>query len=661
MSEFNLRNKKSITVAILAICFLSGFYFFNILQPKWKTVRIYKQALKDYENGNYSNSYYLFSKVGYTSNLKPIAIYRQAQCAKALGDTNSELKRYQSLFRHYPSSGLSLESKYLAGQLLIDDNPNLAKRYFNTIVNSNMDEDYKIASEYYIARIDALKLRYSSKKLFIKGKSDHIEKSFRNYLEKYPNGRLAVNVANNWIKFNPEMSSKDYTLVARAYYLANLYNDTNKALAKTQQSDSWAIKVSNAIAKHDYKNVKSQIEEGVEKYSENSYPEDYKRAVDNYLKLDDSSNKLMYDLFSKAKGKNKDYIWTLKCEKSTPAQQYSCYRDLYNNYPKGDYAQNALSHLFFNRIANQDYTNARQLGRDYLAKYPNTPDAPMIMFWEGKLEQKYNSLESAKYFQKLINNYPDSYYAYRAFWIIKGVPNSTITTPLEYKSVEYPYRNPVKNGIMHNLMDVEDYDMVAKLSKDEFVKSWVEYQKGNYAASAHIAQKAMEKLDVKPPKTDLRWRLVYPLNYYKQVQRISSQYQNNDALMMALIREESFFNTEAQSGVGAIGLMQLMPSTAHDIGDKNGISFNTSYLFNPELNIKIGNMYYSTIRGMLGNKDISAIAAYNGGIGSVTRWKSSLSYSDTDEFVEQIPYEETKTYVKKVFKSYWNYTRIYQK
>lgn len=107
--------------------------------------------------------------------------------------------------------------------------------------------------------------------------------------------------------------------------------------------------------------------------------------------------------------------------------------------------------------------------------------------------------------------------------------------------------------------------------------------------------------------------------------------------------------------------MQLMPSTAHDIGDKNGISFNTSYLFNPELNIKIGNMYYSTIRGMLGNKDISAIAAYNGGIGSVTRWKSSLSYSDTDEFVEQIPYEETKTYVKKVFKSYWNYTRIYQK
>ena len=58
--------------------------------------------------------------------------------------------------------------------------------------------------------------------------------------------------------------------------------------------------------------------------------------------------------------------------------------------------------------------------------------------------------------------------------------------------------------------------------------------------------------------------------------------------------------------------------------------------------------------------DLSAVAGYNGGIGSVQRWKNTLSYSDTDEFVEQIPYDETRNYVKKVFRSYWNYVRIYQ-
>ena len=62
---------------------------------------------------------------------------------------------------------------------------------------------------------------------------------------------------------------------------------------------------------------------------------------------------------------------------------------------------------------------------------------------------------------------------------------------------------------------------------------------------------------------------------------------------------------------------------------------------------------------MLNNLDISAIAAYNGGIGSIGNWQKNLNYADTDEFVEQIPYPETKNYVKKVFRSYWNYLRIY--
>jgi soluble lytic murein transglycosylase len=106
--------------------------------------------------------------------------------------------------------------------------------------------------------------------------------------------------------------------------------------------------------------------------------------------------------------------------------------------------------------------------------------------------------------------------------------------------------------------------------------------------------------------------------------------------------------------------MQLMPTTAHDIGNKYGINFNTSYLFNPELNIQLGNLYYSTLREAFGGKDISAISAYNGGIGSVSGWRINLNYTDTDEFVEQIPYEETKNYVKKVFRSYWNYVKIYQ-
>ena len=203
--------------------------------------------------------------------------------------------------------------------------------------------------------------------------------------------------------------------------------------------------------------------------------------------------------------------------------------------------------------------------------------------------------------------------------------------------------------------------MINKYTKDGFIKSWVQYKKNNYVSSSYTAQKAMDKLKNKPPKDDPRWRLVYPLHYFKQVENNAGHFKNDAALIMAIIKEESHFNPYAQSGVGAIGLMQLMPETAHEVGERNGYQFNTTDLFNPEFNVKLGNIYYSQLRNALDNKDISAVASYNGGIGSVQRWKENLEYTDTDEFVEQIPYDETKNYVYKVMKSYWNYTRVYQK
>ncbi|MBQ8668303.1 transglycosylase SLT domain-containing protein [bacterium] len=663
MLNFRDKQKSIIALVIFIMCLIGGFCFAKIYQPEEKTVKIYKQALKDYENENYSNAYFLFSKVSHSSDLKPVAIYRQAMCAKALGDKESELHRYQQLFKHYPKNKLSPESKYLAGQLLIDDNPDLALKYFSDVLKTNISNDYKTASEYYRARILASKMKYS-RKIFSRKKVSEIETSFRNYLEKYPNGRLAPSVATTWKKFNTNMPPADVALLARAYYLAGMYKETKELIENSKDDYVWAIKVANAYSLRDFETVYNLTEEGVSKYSENVTEEDYKRAVNSYLSMFDAKQQLHYTtkLLSEAKGKHKDYIWSLKCDYVSQKDRLACYNDLYKNFPEGNYSENALLQVFLITLQNKDYAKARGLAKDFLAKFPKSKSAPLVMFWAGKLEQKYNnSTAMASYFQNVINNYPDSYYAYRAYWLLKGVKSSTIQTELNYKPVVYPYKTPADRDILNKLMQVQDYDMMIKYCNDDFIASWVEYEKGNYAASMIIARDAMDKLDVKPVKSDLRWRLVYPQNYYKQVKKFASEYNNNDALMMGIVREESSFNPQAQSGVGAIGLMQLMPATAREVGQKQGISFNNSYLFNPELNLRLGNIYYSNLRKSLDDKDVSAIAAYNGGIGSVTRWKNSLKYNDTDEFVQQIPYDETKNYVIKVFRSYWNYTRIYQK
>ena len=650
------KNTFKIAVLVIVLCF--GFLFARVYQPAGKTVRIYKNALKDYDNGNFSNSYYLFSRVGYLSALKPMAMYRQGLCAKALGDKKTELKIYQKLFKYYPSSKLSMEARYQAGQLLIDENPLLAQKYFNAVSKSDIDEDYRIASAYYQARIEAGRLRYS-KSPFKNKKFEKVEQAFREYLEHAPDGRLAVNVVNTWKKFNPELSTSDALLVSKAYYLASMYNDADAVL--NDSKETWALKASIAYSKKNVEKTKTLVEEGILKYADAVSDEDYKRAVRDYLKIFKDDDKYTYTskLFSLAKGKNKDYIWNLKCETSPKAEKAACFNSLYANYPNGEYAQYALYQLFKLALANKNYAEVKKLAHDYLNRFSESENAAEVMFWLGKTELKYSRRADAmNCFQEVIKKYPDSYYAYRAFWILNSVGPAVIKASLEYKPVVYPYKMPSKGDFLHDLMSVDDYDLIAKFSKDEFIKSWVEYKKGNYSRSALIARDAMAKVDVKPVKNDLRWRLVYPQNYYIQVHGYARQFKNNDALIMSIIREESYFNSEAQSGVGAMGLMQLMPSTAHEIGQKNGLEFNTQYLLNPELNIKLGNMYFSTIRGMLENKDVHAVAAYNGGIGSVSKWKADLKYSDIDEFVEQIPYEETQTYVIIVFMSYLKYTRL---
>ena len=165
----------------------------------------------------------------------------------------------------------------------------------------------------------------------------------------------------------------------------------------------------------------------------------------------------------------------------------------------------------------------------------------------------------------------------------------------------------------------------------------------------------MEELEVKPPFDDLRWRLIYPLHYYDIVCKYRGN--NNPIILQSILKEESHFNQYAGSSVGASGLMQLMPSTYSEVAKRFNLQGDIQ---TPENNIEAGSVYYEGLKKVLGNKDLYAISAYNGGIGSVTKWFSKLVYNDTDEFVEQIPYPETKNYVKKVLRTYWVYGNIYQ-
>ena len=645
-------------IVLVGICFVLGLLFAYVYQPADKTMKIYKFAMQDYANKDYQNSYYLFSKVGFFSKLKPYAVYHQAMCAKALGDKKSEMKQYQILMNSYPKNFLSLRAKYLAAQMLEEENPSQAKDYFEQILKNNPNTDYAIASEYYLGKIKMNKYKNSGGNFPVSEKRN-VETAFRHYLKQAPQGRHALNVAAYWLDLGTDISQDDYLLLANTYYMFDNYDKTRELLTKTDLKESWVLDIKNSYKLKNYSRVKDLAKYGLQNYTQYVDEKDIKDVVDVYMAVSNSKTADIDTLYNISSAKGKDYVWSLKCEAAQKTFQENCYKQLYVNYPNSVYGADAMANLFFIKIKERDYTNAIKVGEDYIRKFENTPTAPMVMFWLGKVSERENNYDAyMEYYKKTMANYPDTYYAYRAYLAMKHVINPLFNAKINPQPVEYPYPNVSSKDVIFKLAELKDYDILELLTDDDFVKSWIYYEKGDLAHSMLIARDAMEKITPKPERSDLRWRLVYPVNYFDII--LNSKGSNNPILMLALIREESFFNPKAQSSVGARGLMQLMPATAKDVAKNNGYSLeDMDNLFEPELNVKLGNAYYSSIRSMLNNMDISAIAAYNGGYGSVEKWKKSFTYSDTDEFVEQIPYTETKNYVKKVFRSYWNYLRIY--
>jgi soluble lytic murein transglycosylase len=119
------------------------------------------------------------------------------------------------------------------------------------------------------------------------------------------------------------------------------------------------------------------------------------------------------------------------------------------------------------------------------------------------------------------------------------------------------------------------------------------------------------------------------------------------------------FQPKIKSIVGATGLMQVMPSTAAWIAPQINVDIKTINLENPNDSIMLGTWYLDHTHQQYGNNSMLAIASYNAGPGNVAKWLRTIPKQDPDEFVEEIPFGETKNYVRQVFGNYWNYLRLY--
>lgn len=153
-------------------------------------------------------------------------------------------------------------------------------------------------------------------------------------------------------------------------------------------------------------------------------------------------------------------------------------------------------------------------------------------------------------------------------------------------------------------------------------------------------------------------RMYYPLKYGDEIDDHAKERGLDPNLVRALILQESYYNPKAKSRVGATGLMQLMPPTAKEHASRLGVPFAISRLENPAVNVRLGTYHLKMLVNMFSGNTYLAVASYNAGQGNVMKWRRAAPKKPMDEFIESIPFQETRNYVKRVTMLRSSYSRL---
>ena len=148
------------------------------------------------------------------------------------------------------------------------------------------------------------------------------------------------------------------------------------------------------------------------------------------------------------------------------------------------------------------------------------------------------------------------------------------------------------------------------------------------------------------------WRILFPEPWWDTIQAESAKNNLDPYFVASLIRQESEFDPSAISNKNAYGLMQLLPSVGRQMAREEGIAhFQTFQLLDPVMNIRLGTRYLRQMLDRFGGVQEYALAAYNAGDSRVVDWQAAGPYSGMDEFVESIPFTQTREYVEAILRN----------
>ncbi len=316
-----------------------------------------------------------------------------------------------------------------------------------------------------------------------------------------------------------------------------------------------------------------------------------------------------------------------------------------------------------------------------LKKIKTSPfEKRQLTYLEAKVALKTGQKKQAMdLFKTLLDQHPIDYYMLIATqWIQKGhlEPLTLIDTNL---ANSIPSKN---HGLPSSVINIPENDTVIKAlllaqigdetnalteaTQSDLLKGGLELSDLNALLSyshqyTRLSAIGQIVLKTNPPNMSPRaWNNAYPLAFKPAVLFYSNQVGLDPFLTLSIMRQESAFRPFVSSPALAMGLMQIIPQTGHEIADRLHVfDFHHDTLFDTNINIRFGSWYLKNRLDEFGGHLEYAIASYNAGPQAVSRWKRWGDKMEPDEFIELIPYGETSLYVKKVLANLWIYRRLY--
>lgn len=348
------------------------------------------------------------------------------------------------------------------------------------------------------------------------------------------------------------------------------------------------------------------------------------------------------------------------------------YGDVQKRFPTSQVRDDAIWRLAWLYYRSGDLALAQSNFRALRAQSKNGLYATAGLYWEARTAERLGETEAAKkFYRQIANGGEESYYQTLSLGRLDqlGAPVDTPrpVQPTAGSEPDPPLRSELKFHLsrarelvaleLHNLA-VNEIDELSRRAKPQerlgglLMREYFHSQA--YGRSLQLAQ----QLPLPPSERDF-YR--YPLAFWDLVQQKTQERGLDPYLVLGLIRQESLFNARARSPAAAIGLMQLIAPTAARVAKQIGMAAPTrDKLFEPELNITLGTQYLKDLLERYSNNWFKAVAAYNAGEAAVDRWEREIATDDIEEFVERIPYVETRGYVKLVLRNHRIYKRLYE-